>query len=232
MKRIGLFLLAVAMVLGVVSCGGGGGSTDADSSEFDPTGSEWQFLVTTASAGDTMYTLTFFDSNGNRAASGLFTAVSGSGASYSGSWTSSGSVMAGASAGNFVFTLTANTDTTGTIDYVTPEGSGSSAATRVDSTPANIAGTYIFSSATVNGTPEAISGSITFTSSGTYSGSVTTEEGTEPTSGTFTVDYPNITATSADGTIDRGVITDNGRTMIISQISDEGATVVLVLTKQ
>jgi hypothetical protein len=130
MKRIGLYLLAV-VIAGLAGCGGGGGSSD--SGEFDPAGSEWQFLVATADAGDTMYTLSFFDSTGAKAASGLFTAVSTSGASYSGSWASSGNVVSGASPSTLAFTLTVNDNATaGTIDYVTPEGSGSSAATRTD----------------------------------------------------------------------------------------------------
>lgn len=136
MKKLDVFLLAVAMVLGMVSCGGG--STAADSIAFDPSGSEWQFLVTTASAGESMYTLSFFNSEGTKEASGLFTVVSSSGTSYGGSWAISGNVVTGSSSGSFSFTLTIDGGgATGTIDYVTAEGSGSAIATRTDTSAAD-----------------------------------------------------------------------------------------------
>jgi hypothetical protein len=131
MKVLGSFLAVVVLALGLTCCGGGGGG---DSTSFDPTGTEWQFLVGAADAGGTMYTLTFFDAQGPRAASGVFTAVNDRGDSYSGPWTSSGNVVTGASSAAFVFTLTVSADAaTGTVDYVAPEGSGSAPATRTDS---------------------------------------------------------------------------------------------------
>ena len=60
-----------------------------------------------------------------------------------------------------------------------------------------------------------VSGYITLTSSGTFSGTVTTPNGADTVSGSFTVDDPVIVFAEEDGE-KRGEITDDGNTITIT----------------
>lgn len=137
MKRLDSFLLVVVAVFGLM--GGGGCVSRSESSSVDPTDTTWEFLVSMTDRLQKML-LTFSGPDnlqGAAAKSGSFRAVLvESGATIMGTWSSSGDVVTGTSAGVFRFALTINADgKSGIIDYVTESGAGSALATKVETPP-------------------------------------------------------------------------------------------------
>ncbi len=105
---------------------------------------------------------------------------------------------------------------------------------------ADVAGTYTFTKLTATplggdstsySSPD-ISGSMTLTSTGSYSFTITFPAG-EPESGagTFTIDDPDIIFTDTNATASSsGVISDDGTTITITQTGEDGETIVIEFT--